>query len=206
MTDKQIEDFIYADGTNEEENFESFINSFDDTDEVYYRGKHYIKNMKNKLLRKEQEYERLDNEAQNLFTEKTNLEIEISRLKTENEALKKAIEYDSRYNDMQAEIDCGERMINQLKAENEKYSLFIEKLCDYAGLECDSEEQAMRTLSDLASQMNKAIWIVDRYKQTLTEIKKIAHKINDECELEGFGSCALKYKEQILQKISEVIE
>lgn len=46
----------------------------------------------------------------------------------------------------------------------------------------------------------------NKLKQTLTEIKEIAHKINDECELEGFGSCALKYKEQILQKISEVIE
>ena len=64
--------------------------------------------------------------------------------------------------------------IDQLKAENDKYSLFIEKLCDYAGLECDNEEQAMRTLLNLASQMNKARWIIDKYKQTLAEIKEIA--------------------------------
>ena len=63
------------------------------------------------------------------------------------------------------------QQLDQLKAANDKYSLFIEKLCDYAGLECGSEEQAMRTLSDLASQMNKARWIIDRYKQALTEIK-----------------------------------
>lgn len=34
-------------------------------------------------------------------------------LKAENERLKKAIEYDSIYNDMQAEIDCGEKMIEK---------------------------------------------------------------------------------------------
>ena len=106
-----------------------------------------------------------------------------------------------------------EQQLDQLKGENEKYSLFIEKLCDYAGLECDSEEQAMRTLSDLASQMNKARWIIDRYKQTLTEIKEIAEKTlnmvdyktyfkrdNKSLKQEGF-----KALNEILQKINEVI-
>lgn len=104
----------------------------------------------------------------------------------------------------------------KLKAENDEYSLFIEKLCDYAGLECDNEEQAMRTLSDLASQMNKARWIIDRYKQTLTEIKEIAEKIDDsggcaygdyDCDncssLEQETVCTYKVKKLILQKISE---
>lgn len=91
-----------------------------------------------------------------------------------------------------------EQQLDQLKGENEKYSLFIEKLCDYAGLECDSEEQAMRTLSDLASQMNKARWIIDRYKQTLAEIKEIAEVYE---ELHGFLDCS---GDLILQKISEV--
>ena len=88
----------------------------------------------------------------------------------------------------------------ELKAENEKYSLFIEKLCDYAGLECDSEEQAMRTLSDLASQMNKARWMIDRYKQTLTEIKTDILYIR-----EGISYFWVIDKcDKILQKISEV--
>ena len=97
MTDKQIEEFIYADGTTEEENFESFINSFDDTDEVYYRGKHYIKIMKNKLLRKEQECEELkiyieSNEQQvkdveTLVMDNDRLINELDQLKTENKHL-----------------------------------------------------------------------------------------------------------------------
>ena len=31
----------------------------------------------------------------------------------------------------------------------------------------------------LTSQMNKAIWIIDRYKQSLAEIKKIAEGMHD---------------------------
>ena len=93
---------------------------------------------------------------------------------------------------------------DQLKAENEKYSLFIEKLCDYAGLECDSEEQAMRTLSDLASQMNKARWIIDRYKQTLTEIKEIVSiGLVDGLQPEEYSGFLKILQAQILQKISE---
>ena len=93
-------------------------------------------------------------------------------------------------------LNLVSEQLDQLKAENEKYALFIEKLCDYAGLECDSEEQAMRTLSDLASQMNKARWIIDRYKQTLAEIKEIVEqgvKIHDD----------IIVSKQILQKIKE---
>ena len=98
--------------------------------------------------------------------------------------------------------------LDRLKAENDKYSLFIEKLCDYAGLECDDEEQAMRTLSDLASQMNKARWIIDRYKQTLTEIKEIAENREIFCKnctggVEEFTCDDCGYV-KILQKISEV--
>ena len=98
-------------------------------------------------------------------------------------------------------INGLQQQLDQLKAENDKYSLFIEKLCDYAGLECDNEEQAMRTLSDLASQMNKARWIIDRYKQTLTEIKEIA---KNGC----YDDCGMPLDELsiILQKISEVEE
>ena len=63
--------------------------------------------------------------------------------------------------------------------------------------EQECEELKNERTIDLVKQL-------DQLKACLTEIKEIAHKINDECELEGFGSCALKYKEQILQKISEV--
>ena len=78
--------------------------------------------------------------------------------------------------DLSKTIDCKngtiltfKEQLAQFKAKNDKYSLFIEKLCDYAGLEYGSEEQAMKALSDLASQVNK-----DRYKQTLIKVKEIA--------------------------------
>ena len=81
-------------------------------------------------------------------------------------------------------------IINQLKAENDELKF------------------QNKRLDEVATHWHKSIFKVERneqkLKQTLTEIKEIAHKINDECELEGFGSCALKYKEQIFQKISEV--
>lgn len=77
--------------------------------------------------------------------------------------------------DLSKTIDCKngtiltfKEQLAQFKAENDKYSLFIEKLCYYAGLEYDSEEQAMRALSGLAGQVNK-----DRYKQTLIKVKEI---------------------------------
>lgn len=100
MTDKQIiiDEFRYTDGTNEQENYESFINSFDDDDEVYYRGKHYIKVMKEQLKAKEQECERLketiqlQNKMQMEVCEEKNAEIE--RLK---EKLKKIKEYRHNY-------------------------------------------------------------------------------------------------------------
>ena len=36
-------------------------------------------------------------------------------------------------------IGLQKKQLDQLKAENDKYSLFIEKICEYAGLECDDE-------------------------------------------------------------------
>ena len=77
------------------------------------------------------------------------------------------------------QLDQLKESNEELQKENDKYALLIEKRCDYIGLECDSEEQAMRTLLDLTSQTNKAIWIIDRYKQTLAEIKKIAEGMHD---------------------------
>ena len=151
--------------------------------------------LEEKLLRKEQECERLKEE--------------VSLLKESNSKLQQI-------EDVNSLEKCYLQQLDQFKAENDKYSLFIEKLCDYAGLECNSEEQAMRTLSDFARQMNKARWIIDRYKQTLTEIKEIA---KNSCCLQPTSDCEEheNYKEcsrtsddetvkQIIQKISEVEE
>ena len=104
------------------------------------------------------------------------------------------------------QLDQLKESNEELQKENDKYSLFIEKLCDYIGLECDSEEQAMRTLLDLTSQMNKAIWIIDRYKQTLAEIKEIA---NFDCTCGHTQMCICNVCDkidEIIQKISECEE
>ena len=101
---------------------------------------------------------------------------------------------------------CVKELMGQLKVENDKYSFFVDKLCEYAGLECDDEEQAMRTLSDLARQMNKAIWIIDRYKQTLADIKEIAEtaaKCLYATESDDYTDGYRWLGSIILQKISE---
>ena len=113
-----------------------------------------------KLISKEQECDVLRKLAETHLAETINMQRELDQL---TEELAISIQ----------ENEEGREINAELKADNDKYSLFIEKLCDYAGLECDSEEQAMRTLSDLASQMNKARWIIDKLKQTLTEIKQL---------------------------------
>ena len=128
------------------------------------------------LKRKEQECERLEN----IINEAKNSKLDLKSFLV-GEAVQN--EY--------------EQQLDQLKAEKDKYSLFIEKLCDYAGLESDSEEQAMRTLSDLASQMNKARWIIDRYKQTLTEIIEYCTDIKKD---HYWGMRIIRFTNEILQK------
>lgn len=163
------------------------------------------------LKRKEQECEelketiKLQNEMQMEVCEEKNEEIE--KLKAEKEEIKKYLGIShktilERLEELTDFRDGDMEEIDQLKAKNDEYSLFIEKLCDYVGLECDDEEQAMRTLSDFARQMNKAIWIIDRHRQTLAEIKEIAEKeVKYAPDGETFARPEIK---QILQKICEV--
>ena len=135
------------------------------------------------LVSKEQECERLEeiiqlqNKMQMEVCEEKNKELD--QLKTENEALKKAIEYDSRYNDLQAEIDCGETIIKQLKAEND-------------GLK--EEYWKLEQGNDFLAEKNSKL------KQTLTEIKEIADIINDRTMV---ASYICDHLDKILQKISE---
>ena len=165
------------------------------------------------LVRKEEECEELketinlQNEMQMEVCEEKNEEIE--KLKAEKEEIKKYLGIShktilERLEELTDFRDGDMEEIDQLKAKNDEYSLFIEKLCDYVGLECDDEEQAMRTLSDFARQMNKAIWIIDRHRQTLAEIKEIAKENIRIADLEGLNGVYRRgLAKQILQKISE---
>ena len=122
---------------------------------------------------------RLESELQHKEQECEELKGKLKYIRDENVHLKEsATDEQMDFLTLNNYIKTLEFQLDQLKAENDKYSFFIEKLCDYIGLECDSEEQAMRTLSDFARQMNKARWVIDRYKQTLTEIKEIAEERN----------------------------
>ena len=138
------------------------------------RKKQRIVELNKTIKAKEQECERLKHDN---GYEVGALERTIDNLKAENEALKKAIEYDSRYNDLQAEIDCGETIINQLKAENDELKVQNIKYMN----------------GNIGYQLKNSL-----YKQTLTEIKEIAEKR----DYLDYGECL----DDILQKISEVIE
>lgn len=116
----------------------------------------------------------------------------IDQLKAENEKFKKAEEYDSRYNDLQAEIDCGNAII-------EKYEKCLEE---------------MKKIAKGTSSF-KSI-----FKEPFAEVMKHCPYLNDnvfcaENKTSCVGCiCARKqavyygekvaYLEQILQKISEV--
>lgn len=164
--------------------FQDFIAEIDDL-------KNVNSNLQEQLDQLKFDYAELEKRHNDSFEQFKQLKAENDELKKQRQADKGLITATGKMNyELIQEYD-------KLKAENEKYSLFIEKLLDYAGLECDSEEQAMRTLSDLASQMNKARWIIDRYKQTLTEIKEIA-------EDWIYTEVADELATLILQKISEV--
>ena len=173
--------------------FQDFIAEIDDL-------KNVNSNLQEQLDQLKFDYAELEKRHNDSFEQFKQLKAENDELKKQRQADKGLITATGKMNyELIQEYD-------KLKAENEKYSLFIEKLLDYAGLECDSEEQAMRTLSDLASQINKARWIIDRYKQTLTEIKELIQ--SDYCT--EIGSCEFCAEvgnclnRKILQKISEV--
>ena len=185
--------------------------------------KFYMYYLEQQLKRKEQECEelkktiKLQNEMQMEVCEEKNEEIE--KLKAKKEEIKKYLDIShktilERLEELTDFRDGDMEEIDQLKAKNDEYSLFIEKLCDYVGLECDDEEQAMRTLSDFARQMNKAIWIIDRHRQTLAEIEKQVKAMNNECFYSDFdcmncdmqNGCTYFNKKQILQKINECEE
>lgn len=108
-----------------------------------------------------------DNNHDCYFKQLTRKTQECERLKEENFTFKQLIKEYEKYGAIEEII----QQLDQLKAENDKYSLFIEKLCDYAGLECDSEEQATRTLLDFASQMYKAKVINDQLKAENEKLK-----------------------------------
>ncbi len=119
----------------------------------------------------------------------------------------------------QSEKEFYEQQLDQLKADNEELKKIIERLDvpkhEVVDMDIAFENEKLKAenekLQDIANKLlderNKYLdkWSINLiYKQTLTEIKEIAEKIDDECEYSCFASCAKKAKKQILRKISEV--
>ena len=127
------------------------------------------------LSRTEDDYNIAQEDRVKMWTDNTELAEQLKRKEQECERLRDT--YKKRL-----KIFCD--MYNQLKAENEELKNFHINLVGVK--ECEIKE-------------------LIKYKQTLKEIKEIAitEDINDECEYTLFGSCAMKAKKQILQKISE---
>ncbi len=88
-------------------------------------------------------------EIDDLKNVNSKLQQQLDQLKVENEQLKKAEEYDSRYNDLQAEIDCGEKIISQLKQTLTEIKEIAEDNFYY--LDCDYRwilEQILQKISE----------------------------------------------------------
>lgn len=145
-----------------------------------------------KWKRKKEELEQLKFDYAELEKRHNESFEQFKQLKAENEALKKTIEYDSRYNDMQAEIDCGETIIKQLKAENDGLKEQLAEMISQSALLPKFFGLSAEEITQLATKCSQL-------KQTLTEIKVIA-KACLPCDHNCEGM------QEILDKISEVID
>ena len=117
---------------------------------------------------------------------------QLQRARAEIEQLKKQIEYDSRYNDMQAEIDCGEKIISELKAENKDLKARKDK---YYKMTLDYEIQ----ISDLVQENEKLKEENQQQKlELITQLRDFStSKLFSEKEIVAYRQCLKEIKEYI---------
>lgn len=65
-----------------------------------------------------------------------------------------------------------EKTITRLEQENKELSFAIEKCLENAGIECDDEEQAIRSLSSVGSSLYAANMKIEELKQENKELKE----------------------------------
>lgn len=191
MTDKHIKDkFRYADGTNEQDNYENFINSFDVDDEVYYRGKHYIKFINEQLKAKEQECEKWKSYYK-LYRIETGIVKKVQGVINSNQ--KYGIEF------TEDDIICKDERLSYLEVHEQVKLIIDEQAKELEQLK--SENEILKEKLVISSNSDKKTL---KIIQTLAEIKEIAETISLPM---GTGkSCnRVILAKQILQKISEVI-
>lgn len=84
-------------------------------------------------------------------------------------------------------IDCDierECPIKRLEQENKELSFAIEKCLENAGIECDDEEQALRSLPMLGNAHYKVLVEKEELEQENRELKALNNKICEDCEKE----------------------
>ena len=92
------------------------------------------------------------------------------------------------------EIDsCYFKRCKRLEQENEKLSFAIEKCLENAGIECDDEEQALRSLPDLGASHYKILQENKPYRSALEEISGLASPHCTQCS-------------QIIKIVNEVLK
>lgn len=101
-------------------------------------------------------------------------EQECEKLKDRNQYVEGNIEiFENERNEL-------EQKCKKLKVENEKYSKALEYFLDETGIECDDEEQAIRTFRYCGTSFRKMQQDNNRYKQALDEIEKIVEVASEE--------------------------
>lgn len=98
----------------------------------------------------------------------------------------------------------GHETIEELQAENDRIKSELMQTNCYLDADKEIIDKLKGENKHLNDLLNQSLKDYDKSMQILAEIKEIAEKIEDECGYLGFGSCANKAKEQILQIISEV--
>ena len=155
--------------------------------------------LEKQLKRKEQELQQaMDNYVK----------LDLQRVKEYNELvdLHKAKEQECEA--LQMSDNEAREIVAELKAECEELKEKIKEL-NQGWIDCDKE----RNLQEANSEFRQRV--INRYKQTLIEIKDMCSEINCESLMQNswcgntdfkMGCCEKLFKKQVLQKISEVLD
>lgn len=133
---------------------------------------------------------RLEQENKSLYEEKNCLHKIIDRL-LENSGYSKDIASAEDFEDVYEDMQIKRNELIELEQENKELSFAIEKCLENAGIECDDEEQALRSLLMLGNAHYKVLVAKEKLEQ---ENKKLKYLISEEqCFEEGCNKCTKAY-------------
>lgn len=97
----------------------------------------------------------------------TRCDIILEKQLKRNEKLREELATERLYN---SQIEEFEESLHKLKEENEEYIQTIQKFMDNAGIECDDDEQELRTLPNAGTYLFKLRLENDDLKQTIKDL------------------------------------